>query len=281
MMNMNVLSSSPSHCTCGHWYILHGTCLTCKEKPSLVQNLPFNYLFLGLHLSQEAVSFTKRLTTLILLHRHKKLHLVLDLDHTLVHTVKVSNLSQGEKYLIEGETQPCLKLYQNRIIKVRPFVKDFLEEANNLFNMYVYTKGGLSYAKEIVRMIDPNKTYFGDRVITKRDSPVIKTLDLVLADERGIVIVDDTVHVWPHHNRNLLNITRYNYFKHKDNINNVSKPSYAESKGDESKSSGALANLLKHLKEIHNGFFSCVVQEELDTKDVRLLIKGPFKPHGC
>ncbi|CAN7112427.1 unnamed protein product [Brassica rapa subsp. narinosa] len=85
------------------------------------------------------------------------------------------------------------------------------------------------------------------RVITKRDSPVTKTLDLVLGDERGIVIVDDRV----------------------------------DSKGDESESSGALANLLKYLKEIHNGFFSCDVQEELDTKDVRLLIKGPFKPHGC
>ncbi|KAG5416012.1 hypothetical protein IGI04_003579 [Brassica rapa subsp. trilocularis] len=261
MMNMNVLSSSsPSHCTCGHWYVRHGICLACKEKPSLVQSRPFDYIFSGLRLSQEAVSFTKRLTTLISLHTHKKLHLVLDLDHTLVHTCKVSNLSEGEKYLIEGE-KPCLKLYQSRIIKVRPFLEDFLKEADKIFNMYVYTKGNLEYAKEL-------------------DSPVTKTLDLVLGDERGIVIVDDRVNVWPHHKRNLLGITRYQYFKHKD-INKVLKPSYAESKRDESESSGALANLLKYLKEIHNGFFSCDVQEELDTKDVRLLIKGPFKPHGC
>ncbi|CAN7112429.1 unnamed protein product, partial [Brassica rapa subsp. narinosa] len=278
-MNMNVLSSSsPSHSNCGHWYVRHGICLTCKQKPSLVEeSRRFDYLFPGLRLSQEAVSFTKRLTTLISLQTHKKLHLVLDLDNTLVHSVRVSNLSEAEKYLIEGE-KPGLKLYQSRIIKVRPFVKDFLREANTLFNMYVYTKGDLLYGKEIAKMIDPDKSYFGDRVITRRESRHTKTLDHVLADERGIVIVDDTVEVWPHQMRNLLKITRYFYFKH-NGIDKVS--SYAERKRDESKSRGALANLLKYLKDIHNGFFSCEVQEELDSKDVRLLINGPFKPHGC
>ncbi|KAL0857519.1 hypothetical protein Bca101_062673 [Brassica carinata] len=271
-------SSSPSHSNCGHWYVRHGTCLACKKKPSLVKSRKFDYLFSDLRLSQEAVSFTKRLTTLISLHTHKKLHLVLDLDHTLVHSVKVSNLSEAEKYLIiEGEKQG-MKLYDNRIIKVRPFVEDFLREADKLFNMYVYTKGHFMYGKEIVKMIDPDKAYFGDRVITRRESPFRKTLDHVLADERGIVIVDDTVAVWPHHMRNLLKITKYFYFIHKD-INKVS--SYAERKTDESRSNGALANVLKFLKDIHSSFFSCDVQEDLDSKDVRLLIKGPFKPHGC
>ncbi|CAH8391256.1 unnamed protein product [Eruca vesicaria subsp. sativa] len=276
-MTMNVLSS-PSHSNCGHWYVRHGICLTCKKKPSHAESLPFDYLFSGLRLSQEAVSYTKRLTTLISLHTHKKLYLVLDLDHTLVHSVKVSKLSEAEKYLIEGEQPQGLKLYESRIVKVRPFVKDFLKEANKLFNMYVYTKGDFLYGKKIVKLIDPNKTYFEDRVITRRESPDHnKTLDHVLADERGIVIVDDTVAVWPHHMRNLLNITKYFYFK-KDGINKVS---YAERKRDESRSNGALANLLKYLKVIHSEFFSCEVKEELDTKDVRLLIKGPFKPYGC
>ncbi|XP_018435412.2 RNA polymerase II C-terminal domain phosphatase-like 5 [Raphanus sativus] len=280
-MNTNVLSSSssssPSHSNCGHWYVRNGTCLACKTKPSLVGSRQFDYLFSDLRLSQEAVSFTKRLTTLISLHTHKKLHLVLDLDHTLAHSVRVSNLSEAEKYLIiQGEKPGCLKLYDSRLIKVRPFVKAFLKEANKLFNMYVYTKGDLRYGQEIVKMIDPIKTYFGDRVITRRECPDKKTLDHVLADERGIVIVDDTVEVWPLHMRNLLKITRYFYFKH-----NGIGMSYAERKTDESRSNGALANLLKFLKEIHNEFFSCDVQEELDSKDVRLLIKGPFKPHGC
>ncbi|CDY21823.1 BnaC01g36250D [Brassica napus] len=55
-MNMNVLSSSsPSHSNCGHWYVRHGICLTCKQKPSLVEeSRRFDYLFTGLRLSQEA-----------------------------------------------------------------------------------------------------------------------------------------------------------------------------------------------------------------------------------
>jgi len=34
--------------------------------------------------------------------KKKKFHLVLDLDHTLVHSVLVSDLSEEQKYLIEG-----------------------------------------------------------------------------------------------------------------------------------------------------------------------------------
>ncbi|XP_006406990.2 RNA polymerase II C-terminal domain phosphatase-like 4 [Eutrema salsugineum] len=279
---MNKLSSS-SLGNCGHWFVRQRICLACKTKPSLVQGQKFNYLFSGLGLSHEAVSFTKRLTTLTSLHGHKKLHLVLDLDHTLVHSVKASDLSEAEKYLIEYERSGSKKNlwhFRGWLIKSRPFVNEFLREANKLFNMYVYTKGDFRYAQAVVRVIDPNKTYFGDRVITRGDSPNTKTLDLVLADERGIVIVDDTVDVWPHHKRNLLQISKYFYFKH-GCINIESKPSYAERKRDESRSRGSLANLLKFLKEVHNEFFSCGVEEELDTKDVRLLIKGPFRPHGC
>ncbi|CAA7015029.1 unnamed protein product [Microthlaspi erraticum] len=282
MMSRTTTVMSSSDGNCGHWIVRHRICLTCKKKVShLEEDRAFNYLFSGLCLTNEAMPFTKRLVTLITIYDHKKLHLVLDLDHTLINSVSVSNLSQAEKYLIDEERSgkwENLGKYEDRLIKSRPFLQEFLEEASKLFNMHVYTKGSSGYAQAVVKMIDPNKTYFGGRVISRRESPYNKTLDLVLADERGTVIVDDTVEVWPHHQKNLLQIRRYLYFKH-DCIN---KKSYAERRRDESRSSkGGLANVLKFLKLVHNGFFSCGVGEDLESKDVRSLINGPFKLYGC
>jgi len=283
MMNESSSSSSSSS-NCSHLFVRHGICFACKKKVSCVHGREFGYLFSGLRLSHEAVSFTKHLTTLVSVYGRKKLHLVLDLDHTLIHSMKTSNLSKAEKYLIKEEksgSRKDLHKYNNRLVKFRPFVEEFLKEANKLFTMTAYTKGGSTYGQAVVRMIDPNKIYFGDRIITRKESPDLKTLDLVLADERGIVIVDNTLNVWPHHKRNLLEITSYFYFKNDGKNMMRSRLSYAERKSDESRTKRALVNLLKFLKEVHNGFFTCGLEEELDFKDVRYLIKGPLKPHGC
>ncbi|CAH8260570.1 unnamed protein product [Arabidopsis lyrata] len=268
---MMTRSSSSSSSNCSHLFVRHGICFTCKTKVSYVEGRAFDYLFSGLRLSHEAVSFTKQLTTLVSVYGHKKLHLlVLDLDHTLIHSMKTLNLSNAEKYLIKEEksgSRKDLRKYNDRLVKFRPFVEEFLKEANKLFTMTAYTRGGSTYAKAVVRMLDPNKIYFGDRIITRKESPDLKTLDLVLADERGI--------------RNLLEITSYFYFKNDHRNIMRSRLSYAERKTDESRTKRALVKLLKFLKEVHNGFFTCGLEEQLDIKDVRYLIKGPLKPHGC
>ncbi|XP_019092417.1 PREDICTED: RNA polymerase II C-terminal domain phosphatase-like 4, partial [Camelina sativa] len=263
---------------CGHWYILHGVCTVCKSRvDKSSQGRASDYLFDGLQISQEALALTKRLTTRFSCNM-RKLHLVLDLDHTLLHSVLVGYLSEAEKYLIKeaGSTtrEDLLKVNVRAtyitlryLTKLRPFFGDFLKEANELFTMYVYTKGTRGYAEAILKLIDPKKLYFGHRVITRNESPDKKTLDLVLADERGVVIVDDTRKVWPNHKRNLLEISRYKYFRYEGQ---ESKP-HSEEKTDESGSSGGLADVLSLLKEVHSRFFR--VEEELESMDVRLLLQ--------
>ncbi|KAF3514022.1 hypothetical protein F2Q69_00002687 [Brassica cretica] len=161
--------------------------------------------------------------------KKKKLHLVLDLDHTLLHSIHVSKLSQKEKYLIE-EVGSRVDLWKfdkgnpkEHLIKLRPFLDEFLREANKLFYMYVYTMG----------------TY-------------------------RVVIVDDTSSVWPQHKRNLLEIAKYIYFR-----DGMKWESYAEKKRDESRSKGALSNVLKLLQQAHRRF------QDLDSNDLRLLIRDP------
>ncbi|CAH2061259.1 unnamed protein product [Thlaspi arvense] len=192
----------------------------------------------------------------------------------------VSMLSHEEKYLIgEVDSRDDLWRYNDRyssefLIKLRPFLHEFLKEVNEMFSMYVYTMGDRDYANSVLKLIDPEKVYFGERVITREDSPYEKTLDLVLVDECGVVIVDDTPQVWPDHKRNLLQITKYNYFRDRTRGDVEYSKSYAEEKRDESRNGGSLANVLKVLKEVHEGFFKDGVTKELnsDSKDVRLLL---------
>ncbi|CAN8275961.1 unnamed protein product [Cochlearia groenlandica] len=235
------------------------------------------------HLTKQISRLLKRRNKLESLNEtKKKLHLVLDLDHTLIHTVSVSQLSKKEKYLLQ-EVDSRLDLWTvfdkgqepndvEMIIKLRPFLREFLQEANKLFYLHVYTMGSRDYAETVLSLIDPDKTYFGDRVVTREASPLIKTLDLVVADKRRAVIVDDTRQVWFHdHKRNLLEISKYIYFREEDYFN--VRKSLAEKKRDESGSKGALVKVLKYLKNLHRRF-----GQDLDSKDLRLLLLDPKRP---
>ncbi|KAJ0249112.1 RNA polymerase II C-terminal domain phosphatase-like 5 [Hirschfeldia incana] len=264
---------------CRHWFVRYGICTTCKLTIDKAQSRAFDYLSHGLRLSHEAVAVTKHLTTLVSCSNEKKLHLVLDLDHTLLHTTPIPRLTESEKYLIDeagSNTRDDLCKWKASedptvfLTKLRPFLREFLKEANKMFTMYAYTMGNRDYAKFIIDVIDPNKIYFGERVITRDESPYMKSLDLVLAHERGVVIVDDTPDVWPDHKRNLIEINRYKYFRMSNRQH--SRP-YSEEKTDESESNGGLANVLKLLKEVHCEFFRVASEKELESKDVRLLLQ--------
>ncbi|KAG7625596.1 putative protein-serine/threonine phosphatase [Arabidopsis thaliana] len=271
-INESSSSLSSSRSSCGHWYVRYGVCIACKSTVNKRHGRAFDYLVQGLQLSHEAAAFTKRFTTQFYCLNEKKLNLVLDLDHTLLHSIRVSLLSETEKCLIEeacSTTREDLwKLDSDYLTKLRPFVHEFLKEANELFTMYVYTMGTRVYVESLLKLIDPKRIYFGDRVITRDESPYVKTLDLVLAEERGVVIVDDTSDVWTHHKSNLVEINEYHYFR----VNGPEESrSYTVEKRDESKNNGGLANVLKLLKEVHYGFFR--VKEELESQDVRFLLQ--------
>lgn len=80
------------------------------------------------------------------------------------------------------------------LTKLRPFVRTFLEEASNMFEMYIYTMGERSYALQMASLLDPEKVYFRSGVISKDDSTQKhqKGLDVVLGQENAVLILDDT-----------------------------------------------------------------------------------------
>lgn len=282
---------------CVHDIVRHGFCSQCRSAVDTRSHalIPFNYLVSGLELRPEYVGTIKRHVWIKSL-KEKRLTLVLGLHGTLYDSRQVSLLSDGEKYLTgEVDSRSDLwrsnKVFQDHgeaLFKLRPFVHKFLREANKLFKMHVFELCNPEHAQEVISLLDPHGTYFEKRIITNRDSEM-KNLDLVLADERGLVILDDKHgYWWPDDVTNLLEIVPYHYFKREKNntwimklvdvfkktllnidIDESDPKSYAEERGDESAEDGGLANVLELLKEVHTKFFD---EEDKDSRDVRALL---------
>ncbi len=145
----------------------------------------------------------------------KKLSLVVDLDQTVLH----ATVDEHYGRMLEDESIPdpeylrdiCkLKLIDGSFtyfIKFRPGLQTFLDRISQLYELHVYTMGSKSYATEIVKLIDPEKKYFGDRIISREDSGMgenKKQLKRIFpCDDRTVLIIDDRADVWDY-SRNLV-----------------------------------------------------------------------------
>lgn len=85
----------------------------------------------------------------------------------------------------------------NMMTKLRPFVRTFLKEASEMFEMYIYTMGDRPYALEMAKLLDPQGKYFNAKVISRDDGTQKhqKGLDIVFGQESAVLILDDTEHV--------------------------------------------------------------------------------------
>ncbi|KAF5186853.1 Rna polymerase ii c-terminal domain phosphatase-like [Thalictrum thalictroides] len=206
----------------------------------------------------------------------KKLYLILDLDETLLHSFRLDKLTAEEKHSfyetdsMKDVSQRSFFQFENFcwVTKLRPFVRTFLEEASKIYEMYVYTRGTREYAEKMVQLLDPQRNYFGHRLISRNDCTEEhgKTLDIVLAAENAVVILDDTESAWKEQKENLIVINKYYYF---DTSGSCVSPS-------ESETDGALAKALTVLKLVHQMFFDLelgVEEEEFTVRDVRNVLK--------
>ncbi|KAJ0986749.1 hypothetical protein J5N97_005105 [Dioscorea zingiberensis] len=160
------------------------------------------------------------------------------------------------------------------LTKLRPFVRTFLEEANHMFEMYVYTMAELLLMLLKWQGFDPSNTYFNSKVISQADCTQRhqKGLDVVLGAESVVVILDDTELVWQKHKDNLIVMERYHYFASSCHQFGFNLKSLSQSKKDESDTDGALANILNVLKRVHQMFFDTVLGTDLSSRDVRQVI---------
>ncbi|XP_030521878.1 RNA polymerase II C-terminal domain phosphatase-like 4 [Rhodamnia argentea] len=266
---------------CGHATVLEGPCPDCgKVLGNRLRGRDFGYLVEGLRLSEAEVAGYRESRNLA---DTKKLCLVLDLDNTLVDSILVSHFAPEDQCSLDaGYTASNGTLFVLQelplVTKLRPFVREFLRQAGDMFEMYVYTMGNREYASTVVHLLDPEGAYFGSRVISREfsTSSTYKSLDLVLAPESAVLILDDTEEVWPDHRKNLIPVSSYRYFDSEISPDDgVDWRMYAQKKIDEDEDGGVLSSILSVLKDVHREFFDPEHGAKgWDKRDVRKVLAG-------
>ncbi|XP_010419194.1 PREDICTED: RNA polymerase II C-terminal domain phosphatase-like 4 [Camelina sativa] len=117
---------------CDHSMSYRGYCARCCCKVDESDGQLFNYISQGHHLTYKFVASMKRKRSGIG-YGQRKLHLVVDLQHVLLH----SRLSKDDD--------------DGVLVKLRPFAREFLREANELFTIYAYTKSDPKQARHCVK----------------------------------------------------------------------------------------------------------------------------------
>ncbi|KAH9607920.1 hypothetical protein KSS87_013373, partial [Heliosperma pusillum] len=190
----------------------------------------------------------------------RKLCLVLDLDHTLLNSAKFVEVDPRHDEILRKKEEHDREKPQRHLFrfprmgmwtKLRPGVWNFLEKASKLYELHLYTMGNKLYATEMAKLLDPSGNLFAGRVISRGndgessdgDDRVFKTKDLdgVLGMESSVVIIDDSVRVWPHNKLNLIVVERYLYFPCSRRQFGLSGPSLLDCDRDERPEDGTLA----------------------------------------
>lgn len=149
-----------------------------------------------------------------------RLNVVLDLDHTLLHTTKKNRIHPN------CTTEDIHDLHEIHIegddvyyVKFRPGIVQFLEKIRGLFDIHVYTMGTRCYAKAIIetivyRLMDGVSVFNGKiftRCDTGRDE---KYLSFILPGlEHRTVILDDSPNVWKDFKYHVIPIYPYKFFR--------------------------------------------------------------------
>ena len=281
--NIGTSSKSTDEDLCPpHPGFIKGMCMRCGQFEDDESGVAFGYIHKDLRLGSKEID-RLRGADLKKLNSAKKLILILDLDHTLLNSTRLAEISSEEEYLKHQaqsmQADPDRSIFElpgmHLLTKLRPFVRTFLQEASKMFELYVYTMAERAYALEIAKILDPEKFYFGTRVISQSDSTKRhqKGLDVVLGAESVVVILDDTEFVWPRHKENLILMERYHFFASSCRLFGSNARSLSEMKKDECESDGALSIILNVLKRVHQMFYDPDLRTEFSSRDVRQVLK--------
>lgn len=217
----------------------------------------------------------------------KKLCLVLDLDHTLLNSAKFNEVEPVHEEILRKKEEQDREKPQRHLFrfshmgmwtKLRPGIWSFLEKASKLYELHLYTMGNKLYATEMAKVLDPTGVLFAGRVISKGDDedpfdgdekiPKSKDLEGVLGMESAVVIIDDSIKVWPHNKLNLILVERYTYFPCSRRQFGLPGPSLLEIDHDERPEDGTLASSLSVIERIHQNFFSNLSLHEVDVRNI-------------
>lgn len=191
----------------------------------------------GLKVSTEEANRTETLSKKRLI-ESKKLSLVVDLDQTIIHATvdptvgewmdDVDNpnydaVKDVQKFQLDEEGPPHNCWYY---VKKRPGLTNFLTNISKLYELHIYTMGTRAYARNVAKIVDPEKKIFSDRILSRDEngSLTAKSLQKIFpVDARMVLIIDDRGDVWDW-SKSLIKVVPYDFFKGIGDINSSFLP---------------------------------------------------------
>jgi len=191
-------------------------------------------------------------------HRNRKLILICDLDHTLIHSSKTSYLNEDMIRLTKTDSSiKCFDLFHpkqsansalnaqnphiefktqtiksNHTTKLRPHLSKFLERISEKYVLYISTLGARKYADEIADAIDPEGKFFSKTRLLSRDDlgrmsgtqfhKHTSLKHLFPAGESQLIMIDDRSDVWSNR-KNCIHVPKYNFWKSVGDINDPNR----------------------------------------------------------
>ena len=163
------------------------------------------------------------------LHSKGHLLLILDLDNTLIHAMKVSR-SAVEK--IDQEKHNDLKLIhmhenEHYVVKIRPYMKLFFEKTKSGYSFKIYTMGVRAYADKVLVILNEELADIGVKLqredVISRDenfNPRFKSISrLIPLCNDLVLIIDDRKDVWEREDQKNLILTQPFHYFYYDNPN--------------------------------------------------------------
>ena len=229
--------------SCPHDTFYVNLCLKCGfKKTEEYENQTKSYGFLATDFSyslKRAESLEKSVVNNYL--NNQKLILFLDLDNTIIHTSPIKIVENEINKLHETYKEyfakvPIKNEFKGKdiiLVKFRPFLKTFLKNIKNKYEIYIYTQGTKEYATGIIQYVNSN--FEGDSLSTERMMHRIldengfatnKSIKNVFpTQENMILILDDHIEVWKESKEsgdNFICIYPYKFFTEKDKFINQS-----------------------------------------------------------
>ncbi|KAL3477551.1 hypothetical protein BJX99DRAFT_226124 [Aspergillus californicus] len=174
---------------------------------------------------------------------NRKLSLVVDLDQTIIHATVDPTVGEWmeDKENPNYEALSDVRSFQLvddgpgmrgcwYYVKLRPGLESFLQNISEMFELHIYTMGTRAYAQHIAAIIDPDKSLFGDRILSRDESGSLTAKNLhrlFPVDTKMVVIIDDRGDVW-RWSPNLIKVLPYDFFVGIGDINSSFLPKKQE-----------------------------------------------------
>ncbi|KAL3314626.1 RNA polymerase II [Cichlidogyrus casuarinus] len=222
--NQNITNTSVifDFVPCQHHVVVKDLCAECganlrkhgglsgERSHSASASIPMVHSMPDLHVSESIANKIAQNDEKSLI-KMRKLVLLVDLDQTVIHTTTERNAFKF-KNVFRYRLANSPIVYHTRL---RPHLKNFLERISKLYELHICTFGNRLYAHQLAAIIDPQKKYFAQRILSRDEcfNPVTKAANLKALFPRGtklVCIIDDRGDVW-NWPENLILVQPYKY----------------------------------------------------------------------